>query len=283
MAEIHFQKAWFIGETTCSVCLLYYEKRKPVKLHDDKALQSHLDGAVHRTAVNQLLVKHGAHAKIKAAALNAKKPKSVQLNLPNNNNNFWKYALLQQPTQLSAPSTSSSPPRAAAPTATTTSTATTNSRKRQRASAESAQAPPSSDVLSYTLLKQQQQLDEHSRQIADMHTILSKIDAKLSNPPASPSSAQIALASSALVLDDAEAVPHENEADNSDDDVQSGLDEQHIDDALSDSAASSAALQKAASAPAPATTRTQTNKRKCGARRHNAAHSSKKSRAHLRR
>src|ERR1700682_4183140 len=107
MSDIQFKITWFTGQTSCSICLLYYTKKKPVKIHDAKAMKSHFDGQVHRTAVSQLLVKRGTHTKIKAAALNLKAPKGVKINLPNNNNNFWRYALLQPPTQISAQTTSS--------------------------------------------------------------------------------------------------------------------------------------------------------------------------------
>jgi hypothetical protein len=281
MTEITFQKAWFTAVTTCSICLLHYQKKPPVKLHDDTALHSHLDGAVHRTAVNQLLIKHGTHAKIKATALNAKTPKGVKVNLPINNNNFWKYALLQQPTQLSAPSTSTPPP-ASANTTTTAATTTTKSRKRQRTSEEPTQLSSSSsstnsEVVTYTLLKQQQQLDEHSKQLLDIHTLLSSIDAMLANTSASSSYTQMAFDASTPALHMAQGLPMEDNAHDSDDSVESGLDEYGNDDELIDGAESSTAPQRAASAPA---TRSRNDKRKDKARGNNSSSSSKNSRAH---
>jgi hypothetical protein len=155
MSAIPFQKTWFTAPTSCSICLLYYTRKKPIRIHDASALHSHLDGQVHRTAATQLLAKHGTHSKIKSAATNQKAPKGVKLNLPISNNNFWKYALLQQPTQLSSPSTST-----ASSTSTIESTSITPSKKRKRAADDSTQAASAdNDATSYAILKMQLRID----------------------------------------------------------------------------------------------------------------------------
>jgi hypothetical protein len=295
MSEIPFQKTWFTGNTSCSICLLYYTKKKPVNLHDATALQTHLDGSLHRTAVTQLLVKHSTHAKLKAAALGVKARKGVKINLPVNNNNFWKYAFLQKSTQLSAPSTSTTAAVSAATTATT-STTTSHSKKRQRTSEEPSvsQSTASSSIatssssshtveaLSYMFVKQQQQLDEHSKQLAQLQTTLSSINTMLTDVPALIQTAAHPILHS--TAPDTTAVADEVDAEDDDDALRSGLDE-HDTDSDNESQpdatpTSSTAPQRSASMPTASTRRKGMTKRRRLSDRRGASPPSKNTRTH---
>ena len=270
MSAISFQKTWFTAPTSCSVCLLYYTKKKPIKIHDANALQSHLDGQVHRTAVTQLLAKHGTHSKIKSAATNQKAPKGVKLNLPISNNNFWKYALLQQPTQLSTPSTSTT---SSTSTSITESTSITQSKKRKRASAESAQAASSdNDATSYAILRMQLRIDALERResqtearVTNFEGVIHKLDSLLSDQPSSSLPAtQATHSASAPTIhnlgvssgddnDDRLSAPEDDTIDNADTDNEP---------TISDAESSTAQPHRSASAPTTASAKHNKRRRR---------------------
>jgi hypothetical protein len=283
MSEIKFQSSWFTAPTSCTICLLYYTKKKPVKLHDAKALESHLDGHVHRTAVNQLLVTHSTHSKIKAAALNQKPRKGVKVNLPASNNNFWKYALLQQPTQLSAPSTSTPTPELPS-TVSTTSTPTIPSRKRQRTSENKSQPSVSSasvnETTLVTLVKHGNRIDDIDKRLMSIEGVIHNLDMILRRYGLQPvadtqSSSPIAASAPTVteidVYDDYDDVPpvseHEQQGDMSDNE-------------LTTTTSSHTPLQRTASAPV---TMSSTSKRNKRTRTPGAVPASKNTRSHLRR
>jgi hypothetical protein len=266
MSAILFQKTWFTSPTSCSICLLYYTKKKPIKIHDASALHSHLDGQVHRTAVSQLLARHGTHSKVKSAATNQKAPKGVKLNLPISNNNFWKYALLQQPTQLSAPCTSTT---SSACASTNESTSITTSKKRKGAVDESTQAASSdNDATSYAILKLQLRIDALERRetqtearVTHFEGVIHKLDNLLSDQPSSSLAAtQATHSASAPTIhnldvssdDDMLSVPEEDTLDNADTDNE----------LTSNDAAESSTVQPHRSASAPTTASSQPNKRR---------------------
>jgi hypothetical protein len=237
-----------------------------------------LDSQPHATAVNQLLMMHGTHAKIKAAALNQKPTKGVKVLLPINNNNFWKYALLQQPTQLSAPSTSTSASTSTNSTSTSTSpsSSTTTPSKRQRTSEVITQST-SSDTTSllYMYVKQQQQIDGMATQLSAIKTILDRVEQILSNP--SDSSLLGADDVLALTAPAAPAHPKMPNDDVDDDDVSSGLEHE------SDNAAASTMPQRTQSAPALTGQKKPGNKRRRSANYLEGTPLSKNTRAHSRR
>jgi hypothetical protein len=259
MSAIPFQKTWFTAPTSCSVCLLYYTKKKPIKIHDANALQSHLDGQVHRTAVTQLLVKHTTHAKIKSAATNQKAPKGAKLNLPISNNNFWKYALLQQLTQLSAPSTSTT---SSASTATTESTPSSKSKKRKRTSEESTQATsPDNDATSYAILKMHLEIDALNTRVTTMEGVIHNLETWLSDQLSSPiSTTQHTHSASALTINDLVT-----SSDDDNDELLSGAEKDTLDndnESTMNDAAVSSTTQPHRSASAPTAASGKQNKRR---------------------
>jgi hypothetical protein len=280
MTDVTYQAKWFTGQTSCSICLLYYTKKKPVNLHDEKALRSHLDGSVHRTAVNQMLNMHGTHAKVKAAAMNVKARKGVKVNLPINNNNFWKYALLQRTSQLSAPSSSTST-AVSAPASTPASTTTSKSKKRQYTSEDSSQPPPQStssthDSLAYMLVKQQQQLDAQGNDLADIKTVM---NALLSNPLALLSTST----QSPIMPDTTVLQGDDNHINDDDDGILSGPEHEldsDTDTAAADTTASHKLPQRTASAPASSSAHGTSSKRQRTSGRRDSAPPSKNTRAH---
>jgi len=196
-----------------------------VKLHDAKAFESHLNGHAHRTAVNQLLVTHSTHSKIKSAALNQKARKGVKINLPISNNNFWKYALLQQPTQLSAPSTFAPAPAPTIKSTSTTSNTTTPNvtpTKRQRTPDSTSQSsvPSSSinDTILTTLVKHGNRLDDMDKRLMSIEGVIHNLDMILSSynlPPILDTQAPSLVAASASATTDAPD-NNDNDVDNED-------------------------------------------------------------------
>jgi hypothetical protein len=272
MSQIEFNKQWYTIPTSCNVCLLYYTKKKPPQLHSWQALQQHLDGREHGTAVNQLMQKHGKKPdKVKAAALSVKVPKGVKVNLPVSGN-YWKYALKQQSNQLSAPSTSTSTTTASSSPSSTTSAITTISnkpQKRQRSSDDTVQRlsqPPDSTVM-YTLLKQQQQIDTMQQRMNHMQDTIDAFDAFVAQHAISQSSNTQTQPAAGLQ-------PPSND---NDFDCHSGADD-YIEDDTSAADHSNTLPTKAASAPAAPSN----NKRQRTSER-NAASPSINTRAHPRR
>jgi hypothetical protein len=282
MSEIKFQSSWWTALTACNICLLYYTKKKPYKLHDANALQTHLDGQPHATAIKHLLATHGgSHTKLKAAAMNQRTHKGVKIALPANNNNFWKYALLQRTTQLSAPSTfsSTSLTESTQPASTNAPLATTKSNKRQREALSSTSTSTTSSAntgsLLYMYVKQQQQIDGMATQLAAMQAIMDRVDSFLSdrsNPSTSSSiETELHMPSPTLLT----SPPHP--VDEDEDYLHSGLDEHELHE-QSDHDTSNTTPHRSKSAPA-----TTGNKRRRTSSRQGVAPPSKNTRAHSRR